>query len=88
MGSNVSREKLLFYAAAGGLGGFGAWGTAEPFLGIHSVYGRDLLLGALVVLFIAAFLVARSRCAGWRRLLGQRTRPEICGGRVAEKKSV
>src|SRR5260370_35256844 len=58
MGSNVSREKLLFYAAAGGLGGFGAWGTAEPFLGIHSVYGRDLLLGALVGLFIAAFLAS------------------------------
>src|SRR5579864_7726670 len=58
MGSNVSREKLLFYAAAGGLGGFAAWGAAEPFLGIHSVYGRDLLLGALVGLFIAAFLAS------------------------------
>jgi hypothetical protein len=56
MASNVSREKLLFYAAAGGLGGFGAWGIAEAFLGLHGVYIRDLLLGAFVGLFIAAFL--------------------------------
>ena len=53
---NLSREKLLFYAAAGGLGGLAAWGAAEPFLGIHSVYVRDILLGALVGFFIAAFL--------------------------------
>src|SRR5580704_17369034 len=58
MASNVSREKLLFYAAAGGLGGLGAWGAAEPFLGIHFVYGRDMLLGALVGLFIGAFLAS------------------------------
>jgi hypothetical protein len=58
MASNVSREKLLFYAAAGGLGGLGAWGAAEPFLGIRYVYGRDLLLGAFVGLFIAAFLAS------------------------------
>jgi len=58
MASNVSREKLLFYAAAGGLGGFGAWGAAEPFLGIRFVYGRDVLLGALIGLFIGAFLAS------------------------------
>ncbi len=58
MAINVSREKLFFYAAAGGLGGFGAWGAAEPFLGIRSVYGRDLLLGGLIGLFIAAFLAS------------------------------
>jgi len=58
MASNVSREKLLFYAAAGGLGGLAAWGTSEPFLGIRFVYGRDLLLGALVGLFIGAFLAS------------------------------
>jgi hypothetical protein len=58
MASNVSREKLLFYAAAGGLGGLAAWGISEAFLGIRSVYGRDLLLGALVGLFIAAFLAS------------------------------
>lgn len=58
MASNVSREKLLFYAAAGGLGGFAAWGAAEPFLGIRSVYGRDLVLGALIGLFIAGFLAS------------------------------
>lgn len=56
MASNVSREKLLFYAAAGALGGFAAWGSAEPFLGIRSVYGRDVILGALVGAFIGAFL--------------------------------
>lgn len=56
MASRVSREKLLFYAVAGGLGGFGAWGTAEPFLGIRSVYGRDILFGAIIGLFIAVFL--------------------------------
>ena len=58
MASNVSREKLLFYAAAGGLGGLAAWGAAEPFLGIRWVFGRDLLLGGLVGLFIAAFLAS------------------------------
>jgi hypothetical protein len=58
MASNVSREKLLFYAAAGGLGGLGAWGAAEPFLGIRFVYGRDMLLGALVGVFIGAFLAS------------------------------
>lgn len=58
MASNVSREKLLFYAAAGGLGGLAAWGASEAFLGIRSVYGRDLVLGALVGLFIAAFLAS------------------------------
>ena len=58
MATIVSREKLLFYAAAGGLGGLGAWGAAEPFLGIRFVYGRDVLLGALVGLFIAAFLAS------------------------------
>lgn len=56
MASNVSREKLLFYAAAGGLGGLAAWGAAEPFLGIRFVYGRDVILGALVGAFIGAFL--------------------------------
>jgi len=58
MATNVSREKLLFYAAAGGLGGLAAWGTAEPFMGIHSLYGRDIVLGALVGAFIAAFLAS------------------------------
>ena len=56
--ANVSREKLLFYAAAGGLGGLAAWGAAEPFMGIHSIYGRDIILGALVGAFIAAFLAS------------------------------
>ena len=48
MASNVSQEKLLFYAAAGGLGGFAAWGLSEPILGIRWVYGRDILFGALI----------------------------------------
>jgi hypothetical protein len=58
MATNVSREKLLFYAAAGGLGGLGAWATAEPFMGIRSPWGRDLILGAIVGLFIASFLAS------------------------------
>jgi len=58
MASKLSSEKLLFYAAAGALGGFAAWGAAEPFLGIRYVYGRDLLLGALVGAFIGAFLAS------------------------------
>jgi hypothetical protein len=58
MASNVSREKLLFYAVAGGLGGLGAWATAEPFMGIRSPWGRDLILGAIVGLFIASFLAS------------------------------
>ncbi len=58
MASNLSREKLMFYAAAGGLGGLAAWGAAEPFLGIRYVYGRDFLLGALIGAFIGAFLAS------------------------------
>ena len=58
MATNVSREKLLFYAAAGGLGGLAAWGAVEPFLGIRSVFLRDIPFGALIGLFIAAFLAS------------------------------
>src|SRR5215467_12954301 len=58
MASNVSREKLLFYVIAGALGGLGAWATAEPFMGIRSPWGRDLILGAIVGLFIASFLAS------------------------------
>jgi type III secretion system (T3SS) inner membrane Yop/YscD-like protein len=71
MASNVSREKLLFYSAAGALGGFGAWGASEAFLGLHYVYGRDLLLGAFVGLFIAAFLASIEALSvgQWRQAL-------------------
>jgi len=31
-------------AAAGALGGFAAWGLAEPILGIRWVYGRDIFV--------------------------------------------
>ena len=58
MAGNVSREKLLFYAVAGGLGGLGAWAMAEPFMGIRSPWARDLVLGAIVGLFIASFLAS------------------------------
>jgi hypothetical protein len=58
MATNVSREKLLFYAAAGALGGLAAWSAAEPFLGIRYVYARDLILGALIGSFIGAFLAS------------------------------
>lgn len=71
MAINVSREKLLFYAAAGALGGFGAWGASETFLGVRYVYGRDLLLGAFVGLFIAAFLASIEALSvgQWRQAL-------------------
>ncbi|HZY59584.1 MAG TPA: FHA domain-containing protein [Candidatus Binataceae bacterium] len=71
MAINVSREKLLFYAVAGGLGGLAAWGAAEPFLGIRHVYLRDALLGALIGLFIGAFLAAiEAMSVGqWRQAL-------------------
>jgi hypothetical protein len=58
MASNVSSEKLLFYAAAGALGGLAAWACAEPILGIHWVYGRDILFGALIGALISAFLAS------------------------------
>src|SRR5258708_23528090 len=58
MASNVSQEKLLFYAAAGALGGFAAWGLSEPILGIRFVYGRDVLFGALIGALISAFLAS------------------------------
>jgi hypothetical protein len=71
MATNVSREKLLFYAVAGGLGGLAAWGAAEAFLGIHFVYMRDGVLGALIGLFIGAFLAAiEAMSVGqWRQAL-------------------
>ncbi|HKD69029.1 MAG TPA: FHA domain-containing protein [Candidatus Binataceae bacterium] len=71
MAINVSREKLLFYAVAGGLGGLAAWGAAEAFLGIRSVYARDVILGALIGLFIGAFLAAiEAMSVGqWRQAL-------------------
>jgi len=71
MAANVSREKLLFYAAAGGLGGFAAWGAAEPFLGIRNVWLRDIPFGALVGLFIAAFLASIEALSvgQWRQAL-------------------
>jgi hypothetical protein len=58
MASSVSREKLLFYTVAGGLGGLGAWAAAEPFMGIQYLWPRDLILGAIVGLFIASFLAS------------------------------
>jgi hypothetical protein len=71
MAINVSREKLLFYAAAGALGGLAAWAAAEPFLGIRSVYPRDIVLGALIGLFIGAFLAAIEALSvgQWRQAL-------------------
>lgn len=71
MAVDVSREKLLFYAAAGALGGLGAWGAAEAFLGIRDPYGRDAVLGALVGLFIAAFLASIEALSvgQWRQAL-------------------
>src|ERR1700691_1561564 len=58
MASNVSREKLLFYAAAGALGGFAAWGLSEPIVGIRWVYGRDVLFCALIGALISSFLAS------------------------------
>jgi hypothetical protein len=65
MASNVSNEKLLFYAAAGALGGFAAWGVSEPFaglngkiLGIAALWWHDAILGALVGAVIGAFLAS------------------------------
>ena len=78
MASNVSREKLLFYAAAGALGGFAAWGMSEPFaylngtiLGIRAFWFHDAALGALVGLFIAAFLasIEAMSVSQWRPML-------------------
>lgn len=87
MASNVSREKLLFYAVAGGLGGLGGWAAAEPFLGIHSVYGRDIVLGALIGLFIAAFLASIEALSvgRWRqaaRAIWQGGLIGACGGAI------
>ncbi len=83
MATTVSREKLLFYAAAGGLGGLGAWGAAEPFLGIRFVYARDVLLGALVGLFIAAFLASIEALSvgQWRQAL-RRARSGVAIGAI------
>src|ERR1700735_5407332 len=58
MASNVSQEKLLFYAAAGALGDFAAWGVSEPILGIRPVYALHILFGALIGALISAFLAS------------------------------
>ncbi len=58
MAGKVSNEKLLFYSLAGALGGLGAWGIAETFMGIQQPYVRDVFMGALVGAFIAAFLAS------------------------------
>ena len=58
MASNVSREKLLFYAAAGGLGGFAGWGVQESFTGIRSYLLRDAVQGLIIGLFICVFLAS------------------------------
>ena len=58
MASNVSQEKLLFYAAAGGLGGFAAWGVQESVAGIRNYLLRDAATGLVIGLFICAFLAS------------------------------
>ena len=58
MASNVSREKLLFYAAAGGLGGLAAWGVQESVAGIRYYFLRDAAQGVIIGLFIGAFLAS------------------------------
>jgi hypothetical protein len=73
MVSTLSREKLIFYSAAGALGGLAAWGSAEPFLGIRSVYGRDLVLGALIGAFIGAFLASIEALSVSQRRLALRS---------------
>jgi hypothetical protein len=82
MAINVSREKLLFYAAAGALGGLGAWGAAEPFMGVRNVYFRDLLLGAMIGLFIAAFLasIEALSVSQWRQAMRGVQSGVIIGG--------
>jgi hypothetical protein len=71
MAANVSREKLLFYTAAGGLGGLGAWAAAESFMGIRNPWARDIILGALIGLFIAAFLgsIEALSVSQWRQAM-------------------
>jgi len=58
MATNVSREKLLFYAAAGGLGGLAAWGVQESVAGIRYYFLRDAAQGVIIGLFIGAFLAS------------------------------
>ncbi|HZO81602.1 MAG TPA: FHA domain-containing protein [Candidatus Binataceae bacterium] len=71
MAVNVSREKLLFYAAAGGLGGFAAWGVQESFAGIRYYFLRDAVQGVIIGLFIAAFLasIEALSVSQWRQVL-------------------
>ncbi len=78
MAADVSREKLLVYAAAGGLGGLSAWAAAEPFaylngliLGIPALWYRDVVLGAFTGLFIAVFLacIEALSVSQWRQAL-------------------
>jgi hypothetical protein len=71
MAGNVSREKLLFYAAAGGLGGFAAWGVQETVAGIRSYLLRDAAQGVIIGLFIGAFLacIEALSVSQWRQAI-------------------
>jgi hypothetical protein len=67
-----SRERLLFYSAAGALGGLAAWGLEESVAGIHSYWLRAALLGLAIGLCIGGFLAAIDRLSfGQWRLAGR-----------------
>jgi pSer/pThr/pTyr-binding forkhead associated (FHA) protein len=54
----LSRERLVLFAGAGLLGGIAGWAAAEPLAGVGNVYLRAILLGAMIGVFVSAFIGA------------------------------
>jgi type III secretion system (T3SS) inner membrane Yop/YscD-like protein len=54
----LSRERLFLFTGAGLLGGLAGWAAAEPLAAVGKVYLRDILFGAMIGVFICAFIGA------------------------------
>src|SRR5574341_1048872 len=54
----LSRERLVLFTGAGLLGGIAGWAAAEPLAGVGNVYLRAILLGAMIGVFVSAFIGA------------------------------
>ncbi len=54
----LSRERLVLFTGAGLLGGIAGWAAAEPLAAVGKVYLRDFLFGAMIGVFVCAFIGA------------------------------
>ena len=54
----LSRERLILYTGAGFLGGLAGWAAADPLASLGNVYVRAIALGAVIGVFIGAFIAS------------------------------